>query len=174
MELIALAVGVVSLIATIVGIYVGWWAPKATRIRQALRAAKPTLYFTIGSYGGAGGQGLGMNLQNRGPVSAYNVALYLPGISGPTWQVEELVPGATPYVQIPVAADGPIRTTVMQGIQARLIYTDRFQRQFAASLDLVQQPRNDGFYNVGAAPHAPTLIRPATRFRDLWRLRKMV
>lgn len=166
--------GVGSLVIAIIGIYVGWWAPKAAQIRQRLREAEPGLYFTIGSYGGPGGQGLGMNLQNQSGVSAHDLALYLPGIEGVAWRAAEIRAGETPYVQISLAADAPIRTTPTDGLAARLVYHDAYGRLFIASLDLVQQPRADGFYNIGPAHQGAALVRPPVRFRDLWRLRKTI
>ena len=152
----------------------GWWAPKAARIRESLRDAEPLLYFTVGSYGGPGGYGFGINLQNQGTVSAHDLAVYLPGIQGPAWQAAQLAAGATPYIPVPLPANAPVRTQQMQGLTARLVYHDRFRREFSALLPLVQQPRADGFYDIGAAATQPTILRPIIRLRDLWRLRKIV
>jgi len=174
LEIIGPVIGVLGLIIGIVGIYVGWWAPKAQRIRDALREAEPTVYLNIGSYGGPGGYGIGLNLQNQYTAAAYDLTLYLPGIEGPAWRITELPPLATPYVQIPIADDAPIRTQQTDGLTARLVYHDRFGTQFATSLDLTQQRRADGFYNIGTAPQGPTITRPTMRFWDVWRLRKQV
>jgi len=163
-----------ALIVAIVGIWIGWWAPKAARIREALREAEPLLYFTVGSYGGPGGYGFGINLQNRGTASAHNLAVYLPDIQGPAWQAPQLAAGATPYIPVPLPANAPVRTQQIEGLTARLVYHDRFGREFSSTLPLVQQRRDDGFYNVGAGANQPTILRPTIRFRDLWRLRKIV
>lgn len=169
-----LAIAVVGVLVAIVAIYVGWWAPKAERMREKLREAEPTLYFTVGSYGGPSGYGFGLNLQNQGGVAAYDLTLYLPGREGPALRINELPPGATPYEQVPIADDASIRTHPTEGLVARLVYHDRYGREFVASLGLLQQPRADGRYNLGPDPQGPSLIRPTTRFTDLWRLRKDV
>ena len=163
-----------TVIVGIVGIWITWWAPKATRIREALREAEPSLYFTVGSYGGPGGYGFGINLQNQGNATAHDSAVYLPDIQGAAWQIPQLPPGATPYHQVQLPANAPVRTQKMEGLIARLLYHDRYGREFTASLPLVQQQRADGFYNIGAGSNQPTIIQPATGFRELWRLRKIV
>ena len=164
----------VLLVVAIVGIWIGWWAPKAARIREALRNAEPELYFAIGTYAGPGGYGLHINLQNRGNAIAHDVAVYLPDIQGPACQLPELLPGATPFFQVQLPDNSPIRTQQMEGLMARLVYHDRYGREFTASLPLVQQRRDDGFYNIGARGNQPTIVRPATGFRELWQLRKIV
>lgn len=163
-----------TFIVAIVGIWVTWWAPKATRIREALREADPSLYFRVGSYGGPGGYGFGINLQNQGNAAAYNLSIYLPDIQGPAWQDPQLPAGATLYLQIASEDNAPVRTQQMEGLEARLVYHDRFQRGFSALLPLVQHRRDDGFYNIGAGANESTILRPSMRFRDLWRLRKIV
>ena len=170
MELVLL---VLALVVAIFGVWITWWPPKAARVREALGEAEPSLYFTVGSYGGPGGYGFGINLQNRGTTAAHNLAVYLPDIHGPAWQASQLAPGATPYIEISLQLNAPVRTRQMQGLTARLVYHDRFGREFSVSLPLVQQRRDAGFYDIGAGGEQPTVVRPATRFRELWRLRKI-
>ena len=158
----------------IVGIWIGWWAPKAARIRDMLRNAEPELYFTVGTYGGPGGYGLHINLQNQGNATAHDVAVYLPDIQRAACQLPELPPGATPFFQVQLPNSAPVRTQQMKGLMARLVYHDRYGREFTASLPLVQQERADGFYDIGAGGNQPAITRPSMRFRDLWRLRKIV
>ena len=174
MELIGLIVGILGLGGTMVGAYLGWWAPIVARIRERLREAEHTLYFTVVPYGGPGGQGIGVNLQNRSNATAYQLCLYLPVIEGPAWRAAELPAGATHLIQTPLSNDAPARTRQTEGLIARLVYHDRFENRFVAQLALIQQPRADGFYNIVAAPQGPALTRPRIRFRDLWRLRTRV
>ncbi len=164
----------VLLVIAIVAIWIGWWAPKAARIRESLRNAEPELYFTIGTYAGPGGYGLHINLQNRGNAIAHDVAVYLPDIQSAACQLPQLPPGATPFFQVQLPDNVRVRTQQMEGLMARLVYHDRYGREFTASLPLVQQRRDDGFYNIGAGANQPTIARPSMRFKDLWRLRKIV
>ena len=170
MELVIL----LTLIVGIVGLWITWWAPKAARIRDMLRNAEPELYFAIGTYGGPGGYGLHINLQNQGNATAHDVAVYLPDIRGAACQLPQLPPGATPLFQVQLPDNAPVRTQQKEGLVARLVYHDRYGREFTASLPLVQHRRDDGFYNIGARGTQPTIVRPATGFRELWRLRKIV
>lgn len=164
----------VALIVAIVGIWITWWAPRAARIRDMLRIAEPELYFNVGTYGGPGGYGLHINLQNRGNATAHDVAVYLPDIQHAACQLPQLPPGATPFFQVQLPESAAVRTQQMEGLMARLVYHDRYGREFTDSLPLVQHKRADGFYDVGAGGNQPTISRPSMRFRDLWRLRKVV
>lgn len=169
MELVIL----LTLIVGIVGLWINWWAPKATRIRDMLRNAEPELYFNIGTYGGPGGYGLHINLQNQGDAIAQDVAVYLPDIPRAACQLPQLPPGATPFFLVQLPDNAPVRTQQMEGLVTRLVYHDRYGREFTASLPLVQQQRADGFYDIGAGGNQPTISRPSMRLKDLWRLRKI-
>jgi hypothetical protein len=168
---------IVSVLALFVAIFVGWWVPNDIRIMDKLSAAEPMLYFIISHYGGSAGHGINMKLQNRGNVTAYNLALYLPGIKEPLWRIAELSAGKDHLEQSPLADDDPLYTRPFNGLTARLVYHDRYGIQYVASLDLTQQKRDDSFYNVITADHEhqrPKVTHPVLRFRDKWRLRERV
>jgi len=143
---------ILTIIITVIGIYIGWWTPKAAQIRERLRNAEPQLYFATGSYGGPTGHGIGLNLQNQGNVDAYDLAFYLSEFVEPLWKTPILRAGETPYHQIPLTDNSPVRTQPIKGLKARLVYHDRYKREFIASLDLIQQKRADGLYNIVTAP----------------------
>jgi hypothetical protein len=171
-------IALLGLIIAIVLLYFMWWVPKEELIRASLHAAQPEVYFTLGSYGGPDGNGIGLNLQNLGPNDAYNVSLYLHRGDGALLKkieiTQRLSAGATPYIPIPVAVNDPLRTQPIKGLSARLLYHDRFERPFVASLQLVQRRRRDGFYNIQRTEQQPHVTGPATEFGDLWRLRNRV
>jgi hypothetical protein len=169
-----LTVLIVTIVLGLIGLYVTWWVPTETQIKQELRDAEPKLSFTTSCYGGPDGQGFSLDLYNQGNVSAYNLSLYFPGIDNPAWQTPDLSAHARTTVKIPLAVDASIRTYQMEELTLRLVYHNCFEQQFVASLDLIQQPRADGFYNVVGAPQGPTITRPIIRFQDLWRLRKRI
>jgi hypothetical protein len=171
-------IALLVLITAIATLYFMWWAPREALIRARLHAAKPIVYFTLGSYGGPDGNGIGLNLQNRGTNDAYKLSLYLHGSDGFVWKktdlIDRLSAGATPYIPIPLAVNDPLRTRAIEGLSARLVYHDRFGRPFVASLHLVQRRRRDGFYNIPRTQQQPQITSPTTGFSDLWRLRKRV
>lgn len=173
-----MTIALLAFIIAMVMLYFMWWIPKEALIRRSLQAAKPEVYFTLGSYGGPNGNGLGLSLQNIGTNDAYRLSLYLHGGDGSVWKrtdvTDRLSAGATPYIPIPLAVNDPLRTQVIKGLSARLLYHDRFERPFVASLNLVQRRRRDGFYHIQRTQQQPQITGPTIEFRDLWRLRKRV
>jgi len=118
------------------------------------------------------GEGFGINLQNKGTVSAHNLSLFLPGFDGAVWRITELPKGATPYKEIPIQHDAPIRTRRMEGLTARLVYHDRFGVGYEVVAGLTQEARADSYFNIAA--HEMRVVKPTQRFVDLWRLRNRV
>jgi hypothetical protein len=165
-----------NLIFTIIGVIIAalvipqWWSSEVTRVRAAVREAKPDVYFHVGGYRGAG-QGYTVDIQNRGPAFSRG-AVYLPGVDG-ALQIDEIPLGFGRVFQVPLRPDAPPLTTRLPDAEARFVYRDRLGLEYGQSLALLQQARNDGGFNVGTAVN-PRHTSPLLGWREIWRLRKEV
>lgn len=160
---------------TVLGLVLAWWMAHSIRIRNRLAEAEPEVNFSAGSYGGAGGWGVGVSLENKGSARAYNIVLEIPRTDSSAQSIDDLEPGATSHQQIPFPLNSPARKQPANGLQLRVVYHDRFGREFASSLDLESQERADGDYNLSPKPNQrPQTVRPPSGFWERWRLRNEI
>lgn len=165
-----------NLVVSIAGVliaafaFVQWWTREATRVRQAVRDAAPSIDFHVGSYGGAG-EGYTVRIANRGTAQAVHGSVYLPGIDGAAFQIEEMPPGFSREFNIPLDRDAAPRTTLLPQAEVTFSYKDRFGLEYMQALQLTQTPRADGRFNLGTNG-APRHTRPAVGWRGIWQLRR--
>lgn len=75
--MLKIIVAVLGIIAGIITVWQKWWQPIAERVFNSARDAEPNLYWKLGHYGGAKGNGVRINLQNQGKTDAHDLAIYL-------------------------------------------------------------------------------------------------
>jgi hypothetical protein len=133
------------------------------RMKQELTET-PRLYFTIGYGNGLNGRKYLLHLENQSDEPAYELSIYLPGLVGPALKTNYLsAKGKPENYPIPPTTNSSIRTQPQQGLTARLIYHNRFDKQFIYERELVQEKRADGLYNIISTYRVPVLTRSRKR-----------
>ena len=167
---VGLAVAVLSVLLTVVF----WIDPELQRVRRAIRNAEPEIGCTIGTYAGSGGAGLHAAIHNRSVNMAHSLRLTVTSVPDAVWQQAHLAPGDWARPQIPVADDAPLRTEKLDNPTATLRYADRYGHDYSLRIELIQNERDDGRFNLGSDPTSVVVEPPALRRRALWRLRTKI
>lgn len=163
------------IIVTAVGILLTvflWINPELQRVRSALRAEEPDIVFSLGSYGGPGGDGLLVTLVNREDKVAHNLAFRVTGMAGVLWRKEFLAPQDRVRVEIVLTNGTSLRATELSNAEAELQFENRFGHKYTATATMTQSVR-DRLYNIGPRS-AVRVERPQLTRWAMWQLRRDV
>ncbi len=121
---------------------------KILKCKKEELAETPRLHFAIGYSSGPGDWKYSLHIENQSDQPAYDLAIYLPGIEGRAWTLRYLKAETNENYYIPLPNSSPVRTQPQEGLIARLIYHNRYNKQFTLELELIQERRADGLYNI--------------------------
>jgi hypothetical protein len=125
-------------------------------------AGIPRLQLHIGHQTRTSGWGYDVVISNKGDEPAYNIRVYLPGITQPACSIQFLsAHKQSKHYFVPLSDESPYRREPHSELKAYLVFENKYGEQFTYEYPLIQEIRKaDPLYKIELDESKEPILKP--------------